>query len=457
MRIILITALFILSISIALASPVEISVTKTNFGSVEVFGKPAVTKSGSNDIEISNAGSEKSECRNYGRAGSAKSQTSTDILSKTASSVFLEMKSLVSAHGGHYRTCATCIEKNCVGIFGNDTSSLSNSKASATIKINFNDDYPDEEYVLNINQNLSNSSIKYTLSDSNNKLILTTSTFVEPVKINPKDGKTYFLKAEMINSAFNEGGCCNDVNVSSALIDVVLDKAPILASMGVAEPYIVGGQQTNSYKSVGALTINNKLHCTGTLITDKTILTAAHCLFGYDTQIENMRFLIGPNVNQPDFGPYKIESFIYPNGDMREFKYNPRNYEDDIGLIYLKEPVLNVVRGLHSGDPSWSSIIENRTSLLFVGYGYDVLDNERIGLGIKREASWYINEYSNRTVSFKVEGKNTCKGDSGGPTFLKYSGKLIQVAVTSTGSSSCDRGVQTRLDAYSLWLEKNIL
>ena len=72
--------------------------------------------------------------------------------------------------------------------------------------------------------------------------------------------------------------------------------------------------------------------------------------------------------------------------------------------------------------------------------------------GIKREAPWAIQQVENRRVAFKVPGKNTCKGDSGGPAFLIVNAQLVQMAITSGGDSDCTTGFETRVDAYQSWV-----
>ena len=221
---------------------------------------------------------------------------------------------------------------------------------------------------------------------------------------------------------------------------------------------IRGGKETDDYKNVAAILLNGKLHCTGTLIGAKTILTAAHCLYRRENQEKDMLVVFGSNPFQPTRGPYRVASLAYPKDPSSGFFFNPDTKADDIGVVYLEHPLtaLTVTR-LHHGMPSWQTILEEGRNLVFVGYGYDVIEDQPIGAGIKRDAVWPINKVESRRVDFRVPGRNTCVGDSGGPAYIIVSGGLIQVGITSGGDHSCTYGFETRVDAMLPWLKGRVL
>jgi secreted trypsin-like serine protease len=256
--------------------------------------------------------------------------------------------------------------------------------------------------------------------------------------------------------AVHKGEFGDDKHSVSARVDIAVSKAPILSSLGKVEPFIKGGEQTTAYKTVGALLLDGRLHCTGTLIGDKTVLTAAHCLHGYEKQKDKMTFVIGANLLQPTTGPVRISDMAYPTVASTGYLFNPKTLEDDIGLIYLDASVPIKPFGLHKGSPTWDEILNKQVNLIFVGFGYDVIEDQKVGAGIKREAAWWINGVQNRRVTFHVDGRNTCKGDSGGPAFLKLGGVLVQVAVTSGGDGDCATGFDTRIDTFLPWLDGKV-
>ncbi|MGO7442957.1 trypsin-like serine protease [Rhizobium ruizarguesonis] len=57
---------------------------------------------------------------------------------------------------------------------------------------------------------------------------------------------------------------------------------------------------------------------------------------------------------------------------------------------------------------------------------------------------------------FKTSNPNTCKGDSGGPSFLQVDDAFVLIGVTSRGDLGCTQGTNLRVDSYLPWLESRI-
>jgi secreted trypsin-like serine protease len=447
---------FLVAQSATASEPYTFSLSKSNSIYLKAHGVAPYAKTGSDRIDNKLIGSEKSECRDYGRQSSALGMSDVSVISQSDDRLSFEMASSAIANGGHYRTCGICASGNCVGVFGNDTSSQSRSTSTSILAIKFKDDSDSAKYIIDVGIAGQGKAPTLIATDQQGK----------PIELLGESGRTflvtgfpksvYYISTSVENISANSGGCCSDANYSNARIDVSLRKAPILISRKSFEPFIKGGAETKSYKNVGAILIDGQLHCTGTVVGNKTILTAAHCLHGYEKQYEKFTFVIGSNLLQPTLGPVKLVEFVYPKGEMVGFRFNPTTLEDDIALVYVDNATGIVPAKLHHGAPTWQSIQSGKTSLTFVGYGFDVVDDEKVGAGIKREASWAIDSVENRRVTFSVLGKNTCKGDSGGPAFLIASSTITQVALTSGGTSDCTMGFETRLDAYAAWLAGKI-
>jgi secreted trypsin-like serine protease len=242
---------------------------------------------------------------------------------------------------------------------------------------------------------------------------------------------------------------------------VSVEPAPLLFAGG-QNGFISGGMQTESYRNVAVILLEGLPHCTATLVSADVLVTAAHCVKGYMTKDKllsgKVAVAFGSVYSQPLFPPIDVVSANYPdNGDMI---FNSKTLRHDIAVLYLKNPVSFtgiVPSKLHTGTPSWEQIKSQHTNLIFVGFGFNMLNNEKSGLGIKREASWAISGYDDYAVSFSTPGTNTCNGDSGGPAFLEISNSLILAAVTSGGDDvACTYGFDTRIDAYLDWLKPRI-
>ena len=274
-----------------------------------------------------------------------------------------------------------------------------------------------------------------------------------------RPGAVYYLSVSLASSATNKGGSGNENQEARAEVDARLSKAPILYAASV-NGYIAGGTQTTGYSNVGVFLYEGRVHCSGTVVGPRTILTAAHCLWGYDKS--KLTFALGSNYHYPTIGPLPVADVAFPSDAGGPYKYNPHTYEDDIGVVHMASPFSGVKPAvLFADSAAWPQILSSLQSLLFVGFGFNVVDGEQAGLGIKREGQWRIDTVQNRSFSFKVPGLNTCYGDSGGPAFVeaKVQGApaLLLAGVTSVGDQACTQGTETRVDAYAAWLKGRIL
>lgn len=433
--------------------PYTIDVTPENNITIQASGIPPLVKNGREKLSESLTGTESSDCTDYGRT-SASSATASIESTIRPDGVTALLTSNSFSRGGSYRKCTACISGNCVGILGHYTTGSSEAKSSAKIGIHFNSKYPETKYLIDISTTSATQNLKLKLQD--NKDPESKNLESKTVALTGTPGTTSFIYIELPTSTKNEGECCDSIETTSARVDMTIRKAPILSSNYKLEPYIIGGKQSNAYKYVGAILLDNSLHCTGTIIGKRTILTAAHCVSGYEAQIKHMTFKLGSNLFDSNFETTDISAFDFPRDSASGYFFNPITLEDDIALLYTSTDLPVAAVKMHNGVPSWTNIVQDGTVLTFVGFGYDVVDNEKVGQGIKREASWPINAVENRRVSFKVKGKNTCKGDSGGPAFLIESNEIVQVAVTSGGDITCESGFETRIDAYKAWLATRV-
>jgi secreted trypsin-like serine protease len=207
---------------------------------------------------------------------------------------------------------------------------------------------------------------------------------------------------------------------------------------GMVVGSIINGVRTqeNKWSSVVGITLQDKMHCSGTLVAPKLVLTAAHCI-----KLKNQYYKIPAEVFKVYFGtgtkedvstPFFVEkTLIHPKYGGGSFS---KDY--DLALMILKEkapikessiiPVITakeLKRNIKSGSP-----------ITIVGFG----KTENDCSGIKYEVGSRITEVT--TTEFIDSGprKGACHGDSGGPIFsaLKNS-KLKTIGVTSRGTGHC--------------------
>lgn len=206
--------------------------------------------------------------------------------------------------------------------------------------------------------------------------------------------------------------------------------------------------------------------CTGTLIDEDVVLTAAHCLdigsgSSYrEMSTSNLVIYVGDN-------PYDdLTSHAYTVTDLEIYSgYDRRNIRNDIALVRLSgditESVTPVTPLPASEGFSTSDIGE---TLNFAGFGYD----ESGGYGVKLQVDLelgglgcdvrYCPEAGDSDTQISYEqssggGTGPCSGDSGGPAFVTRSGTTYVGGITSWGDYYCTYyGVSTRVDAFeSFW------
>lgn len=441
----------------SLPAPVTLSVSHNNALTVTAYNVPPKSLSSGSDLNASVQGVEQSQCAPYGRQSSATAAATFADLGQSDTEAKFRVHTTAYAQGGHYRTF-DFTGGVCIGLHGNDTRGTASSTVSTVAEVSFNPAYlHPRDYALNISAASDGVSPAIVVTDAAGKVIYQGAQIAHTMILHGSPGAVYFVKVDQAASSTNLGGCCSDAASRTATIDVRVEAAPILSAESL-EGFIAGGQQTTAYKNVGAIVLDGQMHCSGTLIDAQTVLTAAHCLQGYESKIGKMVFILGSNYQSPEFlTPDAIGSVIYPKGraDDLGFNFNPQTYEDDIGLIHLKNPLIVPASLLFVGPPTWPDILSNKVSLDFVGFGYNVVAGDQVGLGIKREGAWQISVVENKRFGFAAAGKNTCHGDSGGPAFFEGSNALLLAGVTSIGDQACTVGYETRVDAYATWIAKH--
>jgi hypothetical protein len=166
--------------------------------------------------------------------------------------------------------------------------------------------------------------------------------------------------------------------------------------------------------------------CTGMVVSERAVLTAAHCLLSAGSytvrtstgnHMTSVRYLNGP-------------------GDVNDTR--------DIGLLVFSAPITD--------DPSDILSIGNQVAegdgVRIVGFGCNSIES-RTGTGIKREGSNVISEKNSEYLVLLTPKTNagargiigdatqsgTCFGDSGGPMLKNIGGSWRIVGVTHAGGS----------------------
>jgi trypsin len=216
------------------------------------------------------------------------------------------------------------------------------------------------------------------------------------------------------------------------------------------------------YPWQGALKIQkdgNTYMCGGTVISQKWVLTAAHCLYGAQKA--------GVSVKTGDEN-YQSNAPWDAIDDIAVYKdYNSSTHEADIALIKLKVPPKG--RAIPMAGTSLAVPID--TTLEVTGWG--VTEKGKVSNELRMAQVPIVdNATCNAPDSYnggvrpgmmcagrKEGGVDSCNGDSGGPLIWKSSNGPILVGVVSFGEGCAKKlkfGVYTRVSAYRDWINSTM-
>ena len=214
------------------------------------------------------------------------------------------------------------------------------------------------------------------------------------------------------------------------------------------------------HKAVVALTegAGTGYGCSGTLITDRVVLTAAHC-FQVLSQSQ-LQVFFGQDVSQA--GEYRAASEVATHPDFYD-----NGLADDIALIRLSAaapagvtPIayLPAAQGLTDADVS--------SSADFSGFGLTETGSDGVKLHLAMPLQGVCPGPSRctivgfpeilepRTFGYSQGTGGPCTGDSGGPAFVFRGAKEYVAGITAYGDDAClTYGVSTQVDRFEGFIQ----
>merc|ERR1719341_2685408 len=231
---------------------------------------------------------------------------------------------------------------------------------------------------------------------------------------------------------------------------------------------IVGGAVTeeNEYPwQVGLLSsLNSRApFCGGTLVSDKEVLTAAHCTqdsVGYVT------------LGEHDLTKADGEKKVRVCGITNHPNYNEQTVDYDFSILTLCESVTFTTDISPACLPPSSSTNYDNRQAVVSGWGtlstggstptvlHEVTINTMSNAQCTGSTTAYSsNDITSRMICASASGKDACQGDSGGPLVTQTSGSYTLIGVVSWGFGCADArapGVYARVTSQLSWINSNV-
>ncbi|XP_034936659.1 trypsin-1-like [Chelonus insularis] len=230
---------------------------------------------------------------------------------------------------------------------------------------------------------------------------------------------------------------------------------------------IVGGQdaQVLRYPWMTYLTYKGKFYCAATIISDRYLLTAAHCVDRFDKS--QIRVKVGVHKRNSTSGSqteYRVQTMMKHSG------YSLQNYNNDIALIKIKgiikfegsmRPVCLPEKG--SSFAGKNGIVTGWGAIEESGSLSNTL--QEVVVPILSNAECRATKYPSKKITdnmicagFIEGGKDSCQGDSGGPLHVLDNQIYKVVGIVSWGEGCAVPGypgVYSRVNRYITWIERN--
>lgn len=206
-----------------------------------------------------------------------------------------------------------------------------------------------------------------------------------------------------------------------------------------SDPRIVFGEEADKGEFPWQVSVRTSSHiCGGSFISERAVLTAAHCL--------------GGRINTIEFGTNKLGSgsFVDVDSQTRHPDYNSNALTNDFGVLCLAESV-------EMGEGVSTIMLSDRTAdgdkdVELSGWGVTTENGGSLTSTLQKatfsalsddvcEAEWYPSNWPEfdpeQMLCVDTSDSSPCNGDSGGALIISDGQQVLQVGVVSFGVNGC--------------------
>ena len=257
-------------------------------------------------------------------------------------------------------------------------------------------------------------------------------------------------------------------------------------SLGMTEQAIIHGEPAldEEYGAVVTISVNMgseyRAYCTGVLIEEDVVLTAAHCVtdaidLPFTQLLRDRRIAV---IAAEDAAHPSADRFFTPKTIDVHFLYNAQRTVHDLALIRLNRAVPeSVATPIEYAPYNDETKLEmyNHASVTFVGYGVDENNEDNRRLYYESSIYDYCPMIGNPddcekkdptgaplimpvgTLMTDVEKGGPCLGDSGGPVLITIDNKKYVLGIVSFGDQGCQiYAVSSAIPDHSGWIEDTL-